>query len=275
MNNKLYKYLKYKSKYLNLIGGNNHLILPNIDKYFNDNFYDQKNEKYNQSGRRYTPEYMINKLGRNKDNLDNQYLHYYLQKKYNDSLNVYFLKFYTTDISKVSDVISSLDFSKINMIPIRYESPYNPHISLLIINPFIKSIEYYNTLCGIGNLKDIIYNELHKYLPDYSIYGSSELYFQTTDGPDMLCEFWICFITECRILNKTLNHINFNLNMKNIFEFYLTLYEQKKDLEQYIEDNPKKKKNRDYKKMMKKTYWYSEIISSYALYFEYEIINLV
>lgn len=274
MNTYQYKYLKYKTKYLQLVGGDNHLILPDIDKYFSDDFYEQKNEKYNQSGRRYTPEYIMEKLGRNQDNLDNQYLHYYLQKKYSDVLNVSFLNFHNNDFTKVSELLSTLDFSKINMIPIKFKSDYNPHISVLIINPMIKSIEYYNTLCSIGNINDSVFDELNRLLPDYTINKSSELYFQNMDGYDMLCEFWICFITECRLLNQRLSHLEFITNMKNIFNFYPSLLENKRVMEQYLEEKPKLKKNKSYRQFLKKTYWYSEIISAYALYFESEIINL-
>ena len=251
--------------------GNNQLILPDIDKYFSYDFFDEKIKKYKRKTlRQYTPRYIMDKLGRNEDNSDNQYMHYYLQKKYKNELSVLSFNFHTGDSEKVSELLTRLDSSKINMIPIKFSSHFNPHISVLIINPMIKSIEYYNTICGIGSIKEEVYDELEKLLPDYTIYKKAPLYFQKTNGYDMLCETWICFITECRLLNQGLSHLEFINNMENILNLYPSL------LEIIRNDELEKTKYRgNYVfNVFNKYFWYSEVIASYALYFEHEILDL-
>jgi len=245
--------------------------IPDISKYFTDKYFTEKRDKYLTNGRQYHPLYFFKKLKRDVNNSNNQYLHYYLQKKYKNKLNVMYDGIDTkkSSINDIEKLIKMYDPTKINIIPIK-STGYDPHISIVLINPFTKTIEYYNTLCVLGKPSDCIFKKIGELLPDFTMHKSAELVYQRVSGRDMLCELWICFITECRILNSNSTYDVFITNMKKINTFYEYVITERKNIADLIKEKHKHNFPCD---ILGDYHWYAEIISTYALYFEHEIID--
>ena len=145
-----------------------------------------------------------------------------------------------SDMDNIETVLTDMDRSKINMIPVIFISKEN-HISIVLTNPFTKTIEYYNTF-PVGNISTFNYDKIHKHFHDYTKMPITNLPYQQP-SVDLLCELWVCFITECRILNCYMSGNDFISNMINITT-----------------------------KIPYNFHWYIIIISIYFLYYEYEVI---
>ena len=245
------------------------LSLPPIDKYFSDEFQDEISKKYYPPELKTTsPRYIRDLLGRDISDKENQYLHYYLGRQYED-LHV-LPKFNADNAEGVAAIHAQLDFSKVNMIPVTISTEYDSHISVLIVNPECFTIEYYNTLC-LGHISKSVEAEFIKLLPKYT-FCRSELNFQMMGGADRLCEVWICFVAETRTLNRAVPFEEFNPLLKDentLFQAYPTLEEQRQAL---ARPGVLKMMGLTAKGLIITRHWYLQVVLAYALYFEHVIL---